>query len=792
MFRNYLTVAVRNLLRHKGYSAINIVGLAIGMACSMLVFLYVWHELSYDTVYPEYERIYRISTWGGTESDRQGISGCSENVADYLREHRPEVEQVFRIQPERPKTVRTGEKAIQVERIYYGDNELLTMLELPVLHGARDSALARPMTAVVTSSIAAQLFGDANPVGKTILLDTARYEVTAVTEDSRTNTHLKFNIITSWSSMQEADWRHHWDGGFFKTYIRLAEGVDPSVFEAQIASLVEENLGEELRQRGRRATLFLQPLADIHFHSNLRWETEPPANITYISVLALVGIVILMIASLNFMNLATARSAGRAAEVGMRKVVGAQRGQLMGQFLGEMIMTACLALGLALIIVDLALPAFNELAATSYRFGDLWAGPPIVGMLAVVVVTGGLAGLYPAFVLSAFRPVKVLKGAVVTGDGGALFRRVIVVMQFVMTIVLVVGSLTVYRQLDYMKHRPLGFDPEQKLVIEMPREVVVYNSHESVKSEFAAHSLVHGAAFSTSVPGRWNYQWRCFPTGEETTNTHTINWYGVDRDFLDEYGIELVAGERFGPDCRGAMCEGIILNEAAVSMFGWLSPEEAPGKSLWAENRPVVGVARDFHLKGLQTPVEPMGMFIMGDDFRYLSLTIDATDLKSVMAFVESKYADLFPGELFNFFFLDQDFDKQYRAEVRLGTIFGVFTALGVVVAALGLFGLASYTAQQRTKEIGIRKVLGASEGSVIRLLTREIFTVVLIANALAWPIAYYAASKWLEGFAYRTSVDWLTLVLAGGAALLIGLASVGYQALRAARANPVEALRYE
>ncbi|MCX6835373.1 MAG: ABC transporter permease [candidate division Zixibacteria bacterium] len=795
MFKNYLVTAIRNVLRHKGYSAINIIGLAVGMACSLLIFLFVWHELSYDTYHPNYERIYRISTQLGPEGNLEGLAGCSENVAGYLRANHPEVEQLFRVQPLRPSTARVGDQVVPVGNIMYADNDLLTMFHMPVVQGDVREALTRPMTAVLTREYADQLFGDEIAVGQSILIDTTRYEVTAVVENSPSNTHLKFGIIISWATFDLVDieeWRHSWFGGYFKTYVRLAEGVDPKDFEARIAGLIEEHAGETLRQQGRRSFLFLQPVADIHLNSKVRWEAEPPGNAAYVWILALVGGMILLIASLNFMNLATARSTGRAAEVGMRKVVGAMRGQLIWQFLGEMIITAGIALALGLVMVDLALPAFNELAGTRFSFSDLLWGAPLMGMLGVVLVTGGLAGLYPAFVLSAFRPVKVLKGATVSGDGGKAFRRVVVVTQFVMAIVLVVGSLTVYRQVEYMRSQVLGFKLDQKLVIEMPTEAVNYSSHEAIKQEFESHSLVKGATFSTSVPGRWNYQWRCFPTGEEATNTQSINWYGVDRDFLDEFGIEMVAGERFGPDCRGEMCEGVILNEAAVATFGWSSPEVAPGKGLWEQNRPVVGVARNFHLRGLQTPVEAMGMYIMSDDFRYLTLSVDAADLEGTVDFVKQKYAELFPGEVFNFFFLDEDFDRQYRAETRLGTIFGIFTVLGILVAALGLFGLASYTAELRTKEIGIRKVLGASEGNVIRLLTKETLVIVAIAVFLAWPVAYLAGNKWLEQFAFRTSVGWLTLLLAGGIALLIAVVSVGYQAIRAARANPVESLRYE
>ncbi|PWB76090.1 hypothetical protein C3F09_01220 [candidate division GN15 bacterium] len=791
MLKNYLITAFRNLRRHKGYSVINIAGLAIGMASCLLIYLYVWHELSYDTYHADYDRIYRIST----QTKNRGIAGCSENVADYLRANCPEVERVFRIQNERPAAVRVGDKTIQVENIKHADNDLLSMFRMPLIEGDPRAALVRPMTAVLTRAVADQLFGGGTAVGQTIRIDTLDYEVTGVVANSPTNTHLKFGIITSWASfdmIHQEPFRRTWDGGFFCTYVRLASGVDKSRFESRIASLIEDHAGESLRQRGEQARLFLQPVADIHLHSNLQWEQEPPGNVTYVWVLALVGGMILLIAGLNFMNLASARAAARSAEVGLRKVVGATRSQLLQQFMGEMILTAGIALALATVIADLALPAFNQLAGAQYRFRDILTGPGLPIMICVVVVAGGLAGLYPALILSAFRPVRVLKGATAKGGGGVMFRRIIVAAQFVMAIVLIAGSLTVYSQIDFMRTRSLGFNPEQKLVIEMPTNAVNGTNYKTVKSEFLSHTVAKGATFSSSVPGRWNYQWRTFPFGEEATNTHSVHWYQVDRDFLNEYGIEIIAGSPFGPDCNGAMCEGAIINEAAVATFGWSSPEEALTRKLWTANRPVVGVAKNFHFRGLQTAVEPMGLFIMGEDFRYLTLRLDASDVAAAVNVVRQKYSALFPDKPLSWFFLDQDFDKQYRAEQRLGMIFGIFTALGIFVAALGLFGLASYSAQQRTKEIGIRKVLGATEGSLVGLLTREILLIVAAAIVIALPLAYVAGTKWLEQFAFRTSVGWSTLLLASFAAFAVAVLSVGYQAVRAARANPVESLKYE
>jgi putative ABC transport system permease protein len=792
MLKNYFVVTLRNLRRHLAYSAINIAGLAIGIASSALIFLYVWHETNYDTYHANHDRIFRVVTAGGFDPDSPGLAGCSDKVVPYLKENHPEVEAAFRTRGGRPSTVRFGSEVSFEENVRYADNELFDVFTLDVLAGDPEEPLSRSHTAVITRSVAQRVFGDQPAVGNVVMIDTALFEVTAVIEDSPTNTHLKWGVIISWKTAEGAEWMNRWVGGYFPAYVKLAEGTNPDDFETRIAMLIQEQAGEELAQRSQEAVLFLQPISDIHLHSHLTWEIEPPGKIEYVYVFSAVGVLILLIASLNFMNLATARSSNRSCEIGIRKVAGAQRRQLVTQFLGEAVLTSFLGLIVALLLIDLALPSFNSLAGTAFAMDDLTSPTAAAMLLAIAIGTGLLAGIYPALVLSSFQPVRSLKGQQLARSGSRWLRRIVVVAQFTMALILITGTITVYRQLQFMQAADLGFDKEQKLVIELPTNQVGEENYQSFKAEFVSLPGVLGATISSSVPGRWNYLWRTYPQGEEETNTQAINWYQVDEEFLAEYQIEVLAGTPFVGEGDQPFAEGVLLNEAALQAFGWSDHHAVLGRNIWRDNTPVVGVIENFHFRGLQNDIQPLGMFAIGDDFRYLTLRVAIEDLGSTVSAIEDAYGQALPGAYFDYFFLDTDFDTQYRSEERMGVIFGSFTILGLLVACLGLFGLTSFIAEQRCKEIGIRKVLGASESSVFWLMVGEIVALVTVASLIAGPVAYYATARWLEGFAYRVEVGWVVFLAATLTAMVIALFTVGYRSAAAARANPVEALRYE
>ena len=576
-------------------------------------------------------------------------------------------------------------------------------------------------------------------------------------------------------------------------YIKLAEGVDADLFQEKIRYLPHQYIGKELEEQGVEFSLIMQPIRDIHLYSHLNWEAEASGNPLYVRIFIGVGLLILLITCMNFINLTTARSANRAGEVGMRKVVGAQRRQLIGQFLGESVLLAAIAMVFSCFFVMLLLPAFNNLLGAKFSWAHMLNPAIVLSLCGIMLFLGVIGGSYPAFFLSAFKPSAVLRGSLRAGTKGVLMRKILVVGQFAISITLIIGTILFEQQLNYMKNTDLGFDKEQKLVIEFDRSIITPSTYESVKTEMLKHPSITGATFSSSVPGRWMYLWQMWPYGERDTNSQLINCFQVDYDFLHEYDIELVAGRYFqkemGTDQPGV---GNILNEAAVRTFGWNSVEEVLGKDITDENSPVIGVVKDFHFRGLQNKVEPLLMFVMVEDFRYISLTVNTENLSETLAFIDQKYQELYPNTIYEYFFLDKDFDMQYWAEEQIGKIFSIFTFFGIFIACLGLLGLASFVAEQRTKEIGIRKVLGASVSGIVVMLSREFVKWVLLANIIAWPLAWLGMNYWLRDFAYRIDITITPFIVSGLLALIIAFVTVSVQTFKAGRANPVQSLNYE
>jgi len=795
MFKNYMKVAFRNLFRYRGYTSLNIIGLAAGIACCIYILLYVQFELSYDTYHKDTDRIYRVAKSVKTKAGTGEFASVSVMMAPALKENFPQVEHAVRIRGQRDSAVRQGDKIFKEEgkKLIHIDPDIFKIFDIPFIQGDPSTALERPFTAVITQDIANKYFGNENPVGKTITVDTVNYEITGIMENPPGNTHIQYAFLMSWKTIENHEWHQGWQPMNVPTYIKLAEGVDPVKFAEQISLVARENMKEDLAQSGGEYTSFLQPIESIHLHSNLIWELGTPGNPHYIYIFSAVGVLILLIAGMNFINLSTARSANRSGEVGMRKVVGAQRVQLIWQFIGESTFISVIALIVALLLVIVSMPFYNDLAGTRFTLTNLIQPGVLISFLVLVLFIGIVAGSYPALFLSAFKPVSVLRGNLSAGSRGSVMRKILVIGQFALSITLIIGTILFYQQLHFMKNKSLGFDKEQKLIINMQGNSIGRNNFQLFKEEFLKHPSVAGATFSSSVPGRWRYLWRQYPTGEEATNANAINCMQVDHDFITEYGLEIIAGRAFKREMSTDESDrGYILNEAAVKAFGWNSPEEALTKTLRDERVPVLGVLKDYHFRGLQSTIEPLGIFLMVEDYRYLSLKVKTEELGKTISYVENKYKELFPDKVFDYFFLDADFNSQYHSEERIGKIFSVFTFFGLFIACLGLFGLASFIAEQRTKEIGIRKVLGSSIIGIIALLTKEFVKWVGAGTIIAWPAAYFAVSIWLRDFAYRISPGWSSFILAALAALIIALLTVSYQAVKAATANPVEALKYE
>ena len=783
MLGNYLKVAVRHLLRHRLYSLINIAGLAVGMAACILILLLVRDELSYDRHHEKADQIYRVL---------QGRSArTSYPPGAILRDAVPEVVEMVRL-CKWGRLVSYSEKRFEEQDFIYADPNVFAVFTFPLLKGDPQTALAEPFSIVITEEMARKYFGDEDPVGKVLRTDNKHdYTVTGVLEKMPRASHFTFDFLATFVGAEKVFYENmltHWGVSNFYTYLVLHESSSIPALEEKMSALIAPVI-EEKHPELTPPHLVLQPLLDTHLHSaNLWGDIEVQGNITWVYVFSAIAAVILLIACINFTNLSTARSVERMREVGMRKVVGACRRHLVGQFMGESVFLTFIALLIGLALVELFLPFFNTLVDKKLGLfagesrGVLW------GLVGIALCVGIAAGSYPALYLSAFRPVEVLEGKVRSGRGGLLFRRGLVLLQFAISIALIAGTGVVYRQMEFMRHKDLGFDKEHVAVVEMSGGDI-----ELFKAEVAQHPGIVSLAGASDVPP--DSYFRSAPIIPEGASERT-KWARlivVDYDLIETLGLALVAGRAFSSAFGTDEEEGLILTEAAVAALGWESPEAALGKRCQIDGeRTVVGVLKDFHFESLHAPVSPMAFEVRPSSTWLLVVRMRGDRIPETLDFLKGKWAAQFPDWPFDYWFVDQSFDRAYRAEERTGRVAGGAALLTIFVACLGLFGLASFTAEQRTKEIGIRKVLGASVPGIVALLSKEVSWLVIGANAVAWPVAYLAMDRWLQEFAYRIDPGVEIFALGGLLALAIAWLTVGWQAVRAALTNPVEALRYE
>ena len=792
MFRNYLKVGLRTVKRQKIYSFINILGLAIGMACCLMIYLYVSYEMDYDKFYPDFSRIYRVATDNRLQSRSHVWALSPAPLAPVLKEGFPQIEHVARIMRRERGVVEKDEQLSFVDRIIYADAEVFRLFGIPFLIGEPSSALLRPHTMVITQSFAGIHFEHNNPIGQTLTIDSTEYEITGVVPDPPSNTHLKYNIIMTIDDLADDYHMASWSHMYLYTYIKLKKGVDPSGFEEKVRHVADPHTKSQIGEGGMRQEYFLQPVGDIHLHSRLIAESGRPGNPLYLYIFSAVGLVILLLACINFMNLATARSTNRAKEVGMRKVIGAHRNQLISQFLGESLLTAFFALVLSLLIAEILRPFFNELSGKEFLFNDFFQPGLISLLIGLALFVGLAAGSYPAILLSAFKPVTILRGFSHAGTRSAIMRKILVIFQFAVSVFLIICTFVIYMQIGFMKDSPLGFEKEQKFVIPVREDISI--NYETIKSEFLNHPSVLRATVSSSIPGRGIHMHDFRMTEGDKTERYSFQHLYVDLDFLQTYGIEIIAGRPFQRQMRTDVSEAFIVNESVVKVFGLDSPQEALGKTIDCGDVPkkIVGVINDFHFYGLHGTIEPLVLEIKPSKFSFLTLSVNTVNLSDTFPFFEEKWRKLFPARPFEYFFLDEDFNLQYQNEEKTGKLFAVFTFLGFLIACLGLFGLASFTSEQRTKEIGIRKVLGASVTKIAMLLTKDFTKWVIVASLVAWPMAYLATQKWLQNFAFQADINFSVFILATLTALIIALLTVSYQAMKAAVSNPVDVLRNE
>jgi len=785
MLKNYLKIALRNIRRHKGYSFINIAGLAIGMACCILILLWVQDELSYDRFHENAGDIYRVlqdikfadhdTTW----AINQGPLGPS------LKTDFPEIINATRITWRRLRLTYNDKRFDEV--LGMADDSIFEMFTFPLVKGDPATALSDPHSIVVTEEMAEKYFGDEDPLGKTIKADNKwDFQVTGILSNVPHNSHLQFDFLIPFIFGRELNYTvDRWGNSQFRTYVQLQKGAPVQEVIQKISGYLFEKPTIE-----KDARLNLQPLARIHLYSNYEFDSAH-GDITYVTIFSIIAFFILLIACINFMNLATARSGNRAKEVGMRKVAGAHKTDIVRQFYSESILLAFIALFVALTIVGLLLPTFNNLAAKELSMnvsGNLLA---LLGLLGITLLTGVISGSYPALFLSTFQPVKILKGSLRSGSKGSVFRKILVVFQFALTILLIICTIVIYNQINYMRNVKLGYDKEHMIYKGMRGDMRA--KFDSVKNELLQNPNILGVTASSNVPTYGytfsNSLWRW--EGQDPDEETLMRAVFVDFDYFETFGMEIVEGRSYSKEFSTDATVAIMVNEEAVKAMGMESPI---GKrlSLGNNNMKIIGVVKNYHFRSLRQEIDPLILIYNPGPCGVLFARLKSENIPKTIGYMENIWKEFAPGHPFNYRFLDEALDDLYRSEQQIGTILRYFSILAIFISCLGLFGLASFMAEQRTKEIGIRKVLGASVSNIVLLLSREFTKWVLLANIIAWPVAYFAMHKWLQSYAYSTNIALWSFILSGVLALVIASVAVSYQSIKAAVTNPADSLRYE
>lgn len=808
MIRSYLKIAFRNILKYRGYSLINILGLAIGLTCFTLIVLFVRDELSYDQYHPKADRTWRLVLDANIMGSELLAPVTPAPMAAVLVDEIPEIETATRLQPFSGETqIRYGEKGFVEKRFMLVDSNITEVFAIDFLQGDPKKALTAPNSLVLTESTAKRYFGEEDPLGATLIVgDTTRYQVTGVTSDPPHNTHFHYDILASMSTLPDSR-NTIWISNNYMTYVVLKENTTPEMVEAKLPVLFKKYAGPQIKmamgvdidqfiEAGNKFHYNLQAMPGIHLNSNMEYEIAPNSNIAYVYIFMVVAAFLILIACINFMNLSTARSARRAKEVGMRKVMGSNRLNLVLQFLSESIFITFVALGLALILIELALPYFNQLAGKQIDFQYFDGNLIIPGFMLLGLLVGIIAGSYPALFLSAFQPVSVLKGKLKAGGRSTVLRNGLVIFQFTLSIILIVGTVVVYNQLQYMQNKRLGFEKEHVLVIQ--RAGSLQSQQKSFAETLRQHSGIVNVTATSNIPGGiiGNTAYR---PGNSSSGEGTLLMSPIftDAAYIPTLDIEIIAGRNFSTDMK-TDSTAFIINEAAAKHLGWQG--DAIDKDLvmigqTPENNfngRIIGVMKDIHFQSLHQEITPLVLSYTRFQTNFLLVRLQSGNISETIDFIASQWESFAPNQLFSYQFLDESLDALYRSEKQLSEIFTIFAVLSVLIACLGLFGLASFIAEQRTKEIGVRKALGATVPMIVNLLLKDFILLIGIAFIIAAPIAYFSAGSWLQDFAYRIDVSFLTIGLSGILALLIAVLTIGYQAIKAALTNPIKALRHE
>ena len=815
MLKTYIKLAFRSLVKNKVFSFINVIGLAIGLTCCLLITMYIYQELGYDTQHKNGNRLYQLGTISIQEGKEDRNATTPAPMGPTMKQVFPEIESATRILPafQDDKTLLqytagNNVRSFYETRGYFADSTFFRLFTYKFKEGDANTALNDPTSVVINEEIARKFFGNEPALNKTIHINSTTngvydFKITGVFIPSTTPSHIDARFLMSMQSGEVGAWVRQINdmvnNNMFYTYLLLKPGADPKKLEAKFPGFINRYAGADLKASGRNRKQFLTLVKDIHLYANTDGNVTPGGSLNYLYILISIAIVTILIACVNFMNLSTARSSKRAVEIGVRKVLGAEKITLVRQFLWEAILLSLVSFILSLAFAWLLMPLFEQVSGKDFDYSRGQYIYLAVGFLLVTLIAGLIAGVYPAFYLSAFKPVKVLKGRFANSLAAISFRKVLVVFQFVISVALIVASTTISNQMSYLRTKDLGFEKDQQVVIPL-RTSTSRQIYPTLKNELLSHQAVSHAGASIYYPGIFNVtDWLLYKQGNSPDQTKTVYINYVDDSYLQTLGIKPVAGRLFSKDFPADTLDHIILNEQAIKQFGFASAEDAVGKNIAATRNGevlfnIVGVVKDFHFKDLHNGIESYGFLLNNSrrDFTYLIAHIKGKNVQAALGSMTAAWTKLNPNEPFEYTFMDDDFQKNYIAEERLASIIRYFTIVAIFISCLGLFGLTTFSVEQRTKEIGIRKVLGASTAGIVSLLSKDFLKLVLISFLVASPLAWYFIHQWLQSFAYRAPFTIWLLLGAWAMALLIAFLTISIQAMKVALSNPVKSLKVE
>ncbi len=807
MLRNYLKITYRNLIKRKFYSILNILGLSVGLTSFLLIALFVKKELSYDRFHTDVDQIYRMDFEADFEGPEFKLACIGPPIAAAMEAGFPEVEAATRIVSSGNWLIRKEdqESSMKSEKVIYADQNFFSFFDFPLIYGDSLTCLERPKTLVLRRDLATKLFGDEDPTGQIVFLDNRKkWEVTGVF-DVPDHTHLDYEMVFSLVTRKRIN-SNNWFIFHYNTYLKLKRGTDPKQLERKFPYLVDTHMREgiektsgtsleEFYDAGRKASFSLFPLKDIHLKSHKRGELSKNGDMKYIYIFSVVALFILLLGCINFMNLATARSTLRSKEVGVRKVIGAMRAQLIHQFLIESFILTAISIVIAYGLIMLALPYFNELTDQEFPISALFTSQFIGIVLCVMMIVGLLAGSYPAFYLSGFRPIATLKGNLRQGLKGSGIRSVLVIIQFAMSITMIIATTVVFQQLSFIQNKKLGYSKDHVIIV---HDLWILPNHDLFKEKALQHLNIFSGTLTRYLPSNTtgtSLSW--FP--ENNPNEVYEFWqYYIDHDYLKTLEIDLAMGRDFSREFASDS-SAILVNETALKYLGWedpigrtISAHVGINDSLFSEPYKIIGVVKDFHFSSLREKIEPLTLRMKNNFPNYMSFKVSSEDIAGTLDFLKAEWELLVPGQPFQYTFLDEEFDRYYRTDQKMSEIFMIFAWLAIFIACLGLYGLTAFTGEQRTREIGVRKVLGASIWSIIILLSKEFLKLVFIGFLVATPIAYYFMNNWLKGFENRIEISSYVFLLAGALALLVAWVTTSFQSWNAARINPAQSLSSE